>query len=124
MNWILGGLALALIVEADEIMWVWALHSAEITIHQETYESGGIKEEYQYYIHPESGERVKHGWYRSYYPDGSPQSEGTYKGRGKYTAGARKYGRWVYFSPRGVLIDEDVWQKGKCVEQCEGDEIE
>ena len=123
MKWILGGLALALLVGAEEMMWVWVLNTAEVEVWHETYEAGGIREEYQYFIHPESRQRVKHGWYRSYYPDGERQATGAYRGRGKISVkGENRHGRWVYFDSHGRVSDEDRWRDGECVEWCEGDE--
>ena len=49
-------------------MWIWVFHTAEIEVWEETYEAGGIKEEYQYFTHPEGQQKIKHGWYRSHYP--------------------------------------------------------
>ena len=31
-----------------------------------TWDDGSVKEDYQYYHHPETNERIKHGWYYSY----------------------------------------------------------
>ena len=38
-----------------------------------------VVEEYQYYLDSESGQRVKHGYYRAFYPDGSPMEIGQYE---------------------------------------------
>ena len=91
---------------------------------EETYEAEGIKEEYQYFTHPEGQQKIKHGWYRSYYPDGTAQSAEAYRGRGKISAGEKRHGRWVYFDIHGRDPDEDIWRNGKCVERCEGNEIQ
>ena len=98
------------------------LYTAEIEV-EETYEAEGIKEEYQYFTHPEGQQKIKHGWYRSYYPDGTAQSTEAYRGRGKISADEKRHGRWVYFDIHGRDPDEDIWRNGKCVERCEGDEI-
>ena len=52
----------------------------EIKVWTETYEDGEIKTEYQYYHHPQSGKRIKEGWYNTYYPNGAERENGTYKG--------------------------------------------
>lgn len=110
MKLIFGGAALVLIIGASEFMWIWVFHTAEIEVWEETYEAGGIKEEYQYFTHPEGQQKIKHGWYRSYYPDGTPQSTGAYRGRGKISAGEKRHGRWVYFDIHGRDSDEDIWR--------------
>ena len=46
-----------------------------------------VEEEYPYYL--ENGQTVKHGYYRSFYPDGSPKETGEY-------AHGLKEGEWVY----------------------------
>ena len=38
-----------------------------------------VIEEYQYYSDEESGQQVKHGYYRAFYPDGSPMESGEYE---------------------------------------------
>ena len=38
----------------------------EIKVWKEEYSKDKVKEEYQYYHHPETNERIKHGWYCSY----------------------------------------------------------
>ncbi|HIL11715.1 MAG TPA: hypothetical protein EYG11_23760 [Candidatus Latescibacteria bacterium] len=37
-----------------------------------------VVEEYQYYVDSESGERVRHGYCRAFYPDGSPMESSQY----------------------------------------------
>ena len=37
-------------------MWIWVLYTAEIEV-EETYEAEGIKEEYQYFTHPEGQQK-------------------------------------------------------------------
>lgn len=51
--------------------------------------SNKIVEEYEYYIHAEGGHQVRHGFYRSYHPDGSPLQTGHFKF-------GRKDGEWTY----------------------------
>ena len=48
-----------------------------------------VVEEYQYYVDSKSGEQVRHGDYRTFYPDGSPMESGQY-GHGKTE------GEWEY----------------------------
>ena len=62
--------------------------TAEIGVWEETYEAGGIKEEYQYFTHPEGQQKIKHGWYRSHYPDGRPNQRG-HTGAGERSRRAR-----------------------------------
>jgi hypothetical protein len=50
--------------------------------------SNQITEEYQYYIH-EKGHQVRHGFYRSYHPDGNLLETGHFKF-------GRKEGEWTY----------------------------
>lgn len=38
-----------------------------------------VVEEYQYYLDSASGQQVKHGYYRAFYPDGSPMESGQYE---------------------------------------------
>ena len=38
-----------------------------------------VIEEYQYYTDEESSQQVKHGYYRAFYPDGSPMESGEYE---------------------------------------------
>ncbi len=48
-----------------------------------------VTEEYQYYLDDDSGNMVRHGFYRSYHTDGTPMETGQYKH-------GRKKGEWVY----------------------------
>ena len=91
--------------------------------HHDDVGSVGCSMDGHHCLHPEGQQKIKHGWYRSYYPDGTPQSTGAYRGRGKISAGEKRYGRWVYFDIHGRDSDEDIWRNGECVERCEGDEI-
>ena len=59
----------SLAVEEDEELLIWTT----------TYDDGNVKEEYQYYLHPENHRRIMEGWYVSYYFDGDYWEEGTYK---------------------------------------------
>ena len=63
----------------------------EIKVWTETYEDGKTKAEYQYYNHPESGKRIKHGWYNLYYEDGKNEEIGTYKDD-------KRDGKYVWYS--------------------------
>jgi antitoxin component YwqK of YwqJK toxin-antitoxin module len=42
------------------------------------YDDGSVKEEYQYYHHPDNNQRVKDGWYKSYYSNGGYEEVTTY----------------------------------------------
>jgi len=48
-----------------------------------------IVEEYEYYLHAQGGHQVRHGFYRSYHPDGTPLETGHFKF-------GRKDGEWTY----------------------------
>ena len=76
------------------------------------YDDGSVKEEYQYYHHPENNRRIKDGWYNSYYENGEYWEVGTYKDD-------NKDGKWTEHDETGNLIDEDTYLKGLCVENCE-----
>jgi len=77
-----------------------------------TYDDGKVKEEYQYYQHPDNGKRIKEGWYNSYYESGEVEWEGNYKN-------GNKDGKWISNDETGNLIDEDTYREGLCVESCE-----
>ena len=51
----------------------------ELLVWTTTYDDGDVKEEYQYYLHPDTNKRMKDGWYNSYYEDGEYESVGRYK---------------------------------------------
>ena len=42
---------------------------------------------------------------------------------GNYVDG-KKEGKWVFYDEDGNITDEDIWKDGKCIEMCEGDEID
>lgn len=44
-----------------------------------TYDNENVFEEYEYYLHPENNDRIKHGWYRSYYENKEHKEIGSYK---------------------------------------------
>jgi antitoxin component YwqK of YwqJK toxin-antitoxin module len=49
-----------------------------------------VVEEYEYYLNRDSGEPIRHGYYRAYWPDGSPREIGQYKDN-------QKHGTWHYY---------------------------
>jgi hypothetical protein len=42
----------------------------EVKVWTTTWSDGSVKEEYQYYHHPDNNRRVKDGWCSSYYENG------------------------------------------------------
>ena len=48
---------------------VWSGCGKEIKVFTKKYPDGEIKEEYQYYNHPDNNRRIKNGWYNSYMID-------------------------------------------------------
>ena len=50
----------------------------ELLVWTTTWEDGSVKEEYQYYHHPENNKRIKEGWYNSYRRNGKYEEVGTY----------------------------------------------
>ena len=59
------------------------------------YDDGTVKEEYQYYHHPENNRKMNHGWYNSYYPNGEYHEVGTYQDN-------VRDGEWTYFTDEGT----------------------
>ena len=51
----------------------------EIKVWKEEYSKDKVKEEYQYYHHPDDNRRIKYGWYNSYYENGESNETGRYK---------------------------------------------
>ena len=66
----------------------------EIKVWKEEYSKDKVKEEYQYYHHPENNRRIKHGWYNSYYEDGGYHEVGTYKDNNRVD-------EWSHFTEDG-----------------------
>jgi uncharacterized protein len=76
-------------------------------IWKEEYSQDKVKEEYQYYNHPENNRRIREGWYNSYYPDGEYLEVGTYEDN-------ERVGEWVYFTEdgeetKGIYKDGKKW---------------
>ena len=96
----------------------------------EFYESGNTKEEYQYYVHPENENRIRHGWYKSYSSDGGYLAIGGYKEdlldgpwtwyyrsgqleeKGTYREG-QKIGKWVKYYDNGQPKEEGDFVNGE-----------
>ena len=55
------------------------LDKLDINVFTRKHLDGEIKEEYQYYNHPDNNRRIKDGWYNSYYENGEYLKVGTYK---------------------------------------------
>ena len=84
----------------------------ELSVWTITYDDGNIKEEYQYYHHPDNNSRIRDGWYNSYYYNGEYKEIGIYKND-------EKDGKWSKYDEMGTIIDEDIYREGSCVESCE-----
>ena len=105
-----------------------------------TYDDESVKEEYQYYYHPENNKRVKYGWYNSYYYDGNYEEVGTYtedKKDGKWTEwydwtklhddegkikesehfykDGKLDGKWTSWDEDGQIYKVDTYKKGKII---------
>ena len=81
----------------------------ELLVWTTTWENGNVKEEYQYYNHPKSGKRIKHGWYNLYYEDGKNEEIGTYKDD-------KRDGKYVWYSQyyeSGKVYSEVNYVNGK-----------
>ena len=68
-------------VRSEESALIGMMDSAtrEIKVFTKNFPDGELKEEYQYYHHPENHKRMKEGSYNSYYPDGKYMEVGRYK---------------------------------------------
>jgi len=64
-----------------------------------------VKEEYQYYHHPDNNRRIKNGWYNSYYKNGEYKEVGAYKTD-------QRHGEWSFVTEDGIEA-KGVWKKGK-----------
>ena len=84
---------------------VWSGCGEEVRIHTENFSNGKVKEEYQYYNHPENNKRIKSGWYNSYYEDGEYKEVGTYRED-------KRVGEWTYFTEGGKET-KGIWIDGK-----------
>ena len=72
----------------------------------QNYDDNTVKEEYQYYHEPETNERVKHGWYNSYHPNGAYNEVGIYKED-------KRDGRWTAYFPSGKIMSEESHRDGE-----------
>ena len=77
----------------------------ELLVWTITWEDGNVKEEYQYYNHPESGKRIKEGWYNSYFI-GWNEGRGYYREVGICRENER-VGEWIFYG-YGLRDDEYV----------------
>ena len=68
------------------------------------HSNGQVKEEYQYYHHPDNNKRMKEGWYNSYYKNGNYKEVGTYKEN-------KRDGEWIYHSEDGKETKR-IWKDG------------
>ena len=58
--------------------------------------TGKLLTEYEYYLHPETNQKIKHGYYRTYHVVG----KGEYRETGTYEQGV-KIGVWTYYHENG-----------------------
>ena len=84
----------------------------KLEVWTEKWANGQIKLEYQYFREEQSNQPIQHGYYKSYYEDG------TYKQRGQFREGSKE-GTFVSFDAEGTIIDEDIHARGVCVASCE-----
>ena len=84
----------------------------KLEVWTENWDNGQIKLEYQYFREEQSNQPIQHGYYKSYYEDG------TYKQRGQFREGSKE-GTFVSFDAEGTIIDEDIYARGVCVASCE-----
>ena len=84
----------------------------KLEVWKENWANGQIKLEYQYFPDEQSNEPIQHGYYKSYYEDG------THKQRGQFSEGSKE-GTFVSFDAKGTIIDEDIFARGVCVASCE-----
>ena len=87
--------------EETSILGFLGLDSKEIKVWTTKYPNGEVKEEYQYYNHPENNKRIKDGWYNSYYDKGESREVG------KYIEG-KKDGEWVDYYRNGKFDGKNV----------------
>jgi len=69
-----------------------------------THDDGSVREEYQYYHHPETNQRMKDGWYNSYYLNGEYSEVGTYTEN-------KRSGDWVSYTESGKET-KGIYQNG------------
>ena len=97
-------------VSANCLAGLIRLENATEGTYKRYYTSGKVKYEVNYV----DGKRV--GKFVRYYKTGRKvYEEGNYKD-------GQQDGKWVYYDKDGNITDEDIWEDGKCVERCEGDE--
>ncbi len=97
-------------VDADCLAGLIRLESSTEGFYKKYYATGKVEYEVNYV----DGKRV--GKFVRYYKTGRKvYEEGNYKD-------GQQDGKWVYYDKDGNITDEDIWEDGKCVERCEGDE--
>ena len=84
---------------------LWSGCGEEIKVWKEEYSKDKVKEEYQYYHHPDNNRRIKDGWYNSYYPNGEYWEVGKYKDN-------KREGEWIYFTEDGKET-KGIYDNGK-----------
>ena len=85
---------------------LWSGCGKEIKVWKEEYSKDKVKEEYQYYHHPDNSRRMKEGWYKSYYNNGEYWEAGIYKD-------GKKEGKWVEYYESGKVEVEENYKDGK-----------
>jgi hypothetical protein len=87
------------------VVGVWSGCGKEIEVWKEEYSKDKVKEEYQYYHHPDNNRRMKDGWYNSYCKNGEYWEVGTYKDN-------ERDGEWTYFTKDGKET-KGIWKDGE-----------
>ena len=75
----------------------------------ERYDDGKLKVVEYYKKVGDNQELVRK---REYHKNGQIRDEGNYKD-------GQQDGKWVYYDKKENIIDEDIWENGKCIEMCE-----
>jgi uncharacterized protein len=89
------------------VVGLWSGCGKDIKVWKEEYSKDKVKEEYQYYHHPNNNRRIKDGWYNSYYSNGEYWEVGTYKDN-------ERHEEWTYFTingkeTKGIYKDGKMW---------------
>ena len=87
------------------IVGLWSGCGKELKVWKEEYSKDKVKEEYQYYHHPDDNRRMRDGWYNSYYENGESNETGRYKED-------VKDGEWSYFTEDGTET-KGIYRDGK-----------
>ena len=98
------------------LVGLWHGCGRQRMVWMETFASGSIQEQYQYYNHPVENERVRDGWYKNYYDSGEFETLGLFE-KGK------KQGKWILYFENGKIELKNVRGRrlgNTKVERCSG----